>query len=173
MEKIYKKSLFVTLLIGGVLFTGIGVYATTKYLAKDISFTPSNTNWKVSNIEEALNQLYEKQVDDYENKVYTTSGLEIYNNRITILDGGYYIDENKTTYINITFKINASLAKNNIWCLIKGFPEMADKIIVTDTTNKYAFYIGNANTVNNSLNYFDYDGNGIEANTIITIKAKY
>ena len=42
----------------GVLCSGITVYAAS-YLAKDISFVPSNNEWKVSNVEEAINDLYD------------------------------------------------------------------------------------------------------------------
>ena len=50
--------IIIFVIISGILFTGIGVYATTKYLAKDISFNPKNESWNVTNVEEALDELY-------------------------------------------------------------------------------------------------------------------
>lgn len=50
--------LFVGIIIGGILFGSIGVYATTQYLAKDIKFAPSNSEWNVDNVESAINDLY-------------------------------------------------------------------------------------------------------------------
>lgn len=60
MKKLIKNNLKIitAVIISAVLFTGIGVYATTQYLAKDISFNPKDENWKVDNVEDALNELY-------------------------------------------------------------------------------------------------------------------
>lgn len=56
----FKKNvkLFVGFIIGGLLFGSIGVYATTQYLAKDIKFTPLNSEWNVDNVDDAINELY-------------------------------------------------------------------------------------------------------------------
>lgn len=47
MKKFIKNNLkvCVTVIISGIVFTGIGVYAASKYFAKDINFTPSNENF--------------------------------------------------------------------------------------------------------------------------------
>lgn len=61
MKNIFRKNikLFIGIFIG-IICSGITVYAAN-YLAKDIAFVPSNNNWKVSNVEEAINDLYNNQ----------------------------------------------------------------------------------------------------------------
>ena len=46
----------------GLLICGGIVYATS-YFAKDISYQPSDTSWEVDNVNEALDNLYEKTSD--------------------------------------------------------------------------------------------------------------
>lgn len=60
MKKFITNNLKIitTIIISGSLFTGIGVYAATQYLAKDISFSPKDESWKVTNVDAALNELY-------------------------------------------------------------------------------------------------------------------
>ena len=62
MKKIIKNNLkvFVAVVISGIIFGGIGVYAANTYLAHDISYTPSNENFDANNVEDALNELYDK-----------------------------------------------------------------------------------------------------------------
>ena len=51
----------IKLIIGiviGILLSGITVYAAT-YISKDITFSPSDENWNVNNVEDALNELYQ------------------------------------------------------------------------------------------------------------------
>ena len=55
-----KASKFFYFLLGVLVFSGIGVYAATVFLSKDVAFTPQNTNWQASNVKEAIDDLYEK-----------------------------------------------------------------------------------------------------------------
>lgn len=52
-----NKKLFLGLVIG-FIFSGVTVYAATQCLATDITFIPNNSEWNVSNVNEALNYLY-------------------------------------------------------------------------------------------------------------------
>ena len=52
----------------GILLSGGIVYATN-YLAKDVSYQPSDASWEVSNVNDALDDLYELS-DGRELKVY-------------------------------------------------------------------------------------------------------
>ena len=69
MKNFIKNNLkvFVAVIISGIIFTGIGVYAASQYFAKDISFTPTNENFKkengesINNVEDALNELFLSQ----------------------------------------------------------------------------------------------------------------
>ena len=69
MKQFIKNNLkvFVIVVITAILFTGIGVYAANTYLAHDISYTPSNENFDVNNVEDALNELYDKTEISIEN----------------------------------------------------------------------------------------------------------
>lgn len=66
MKKFIKNNIkiFVTIIICAIFFTSITAYAVTQYYARDISFTPSKDNqdkgFNVTNVEEALNMLYDK-----------------------------------------------------------------------------------------------------------------
>ena len=51
--------------IGAVIFSSIGVVAYS-LSAKDISFTPNNSNWQVDNINDAINDLYKSGGGDIE-----------------------------------------------------------------------------------------------------------
>ena len=44
----------------GIILTGTTVYATYKYQAGEVGYTPSNSNFKVDNVESAINELYTK-----------------------------------------------------------------------------------------------------------------
>ena len=73
MKRFIKNNIkvFAAVIISGIVFTGIGVYAASVYLAKDINFTPTNENFKkengevITNVEDALNELYKYQRSDF------------------------------------------------------------------------------------------------------------
>ena len=51
------KKNFLFLVIGLIMGIGVTVSATILYNAKDIEYTPSDENWNVNNIEEAINDI--------------------------------------------------------------------------------------------------------------------
>lgn len=51
------KKFILGLIIGGLIFGCLGVYAAYQFKANEIKFTPSNGNWEVSTVEEAINYL--------------------------------------------------------------------------------------------------------------------
>ena len=73
MKRFIKNNLkvFVAIVISGIVFTGIGVYAASQYFAKDITFIPTNENFKkengepIENVEDALNELYKKSISNF------------------------------------------------------------------------------------------------------------
>ena len=63
MKKINKKNdykflIYILVFISGVALSSSISYAAVKYTSKDVTFTPSNSNWKVSNVDSALTSLY-------------------------------------------------------------------------------------------------------------------
>lgn len=63
---IRNLKVFISVIITALLFSAIGVYAGSQYLAKNIGFTPSSEDFKkangepIDNIEDAINVLYQK-----------------------------------------------------------------------------------------------------------------
>lgn len=56
MKKIITSRIFVFAL-GAILFSGITGVLAYNYMASQIGYTPANTSWKVSTVDEALNSL--------------------------------------------------------------------------------------------------------------------
>ena len=167
MKKNIKMIL--TIVITAIICISGTVYATTKYLASDVTY-------KNTTVENALNDLYFYKVNDnYSNKPYTQDGLTIYKDRVTILNGGYYTDKNKVTWVNITFKTKVELTGNAIWLLFTGLPKINNKFVVNDENREYAFYIGSSNSFDNAINFFSYNTvkEIIPIGKTITLKFKY
>lgn len=85
MKKIIN-SLFMFIL-GGIIFGSI-VYATT-YYAKDISYEPTDASWGVTNVNDALNSLYEnsKSNGSSTNELHLIgSYYGLYNNKTATID---------------------------------------------------------------------------------------
>lgn len=57
------KKTFIGIIIGGIIFGSIGVGAATLYYSNQVSYTPTDTSWQVSNVDEALNSLYSATAD--------------------------------------------------------------------------------------------------------------
>lgn len=77
MKKNFKYILFFILT---VFISTTSGYAAHKYLANEIEFTPSNKNWNVSNVSDAINYLYEKRnsstiIDYITNGIPVNKGL--------------------------------------------------------------------------------------------------
>ena len=61
MKKIFKSRVF-AFILGAILFGSIGVVSAYTILANDIGYTPSNTTWEVSNVKDAIDDLYSKNI---------------------------------------------------------------------------------------------------------------
>jgi len=57
MKKMIGSRVF-SFILGALIFSGMTVFAYS-ISSKDISFTPSDSNWEVDNVEDAMNSLYE------------------------------------------------------------------------------------------------------------------
>lgn len=88
--KISKNTLKIVFIIFIVAITvsGLGVYATYNYLAKDVSYIKQNG--EELNVQEALNELYSKNISDieyqmfYSNVVKVSSATKFYTKTISI-----------------------------------------------------------------------------------------
>ena len=63
MKKIIKNKIILMVILC-IVSCGIGVTAASIYYATDISYTPTDSSWEVSNVSEALNDLYILENDD-------------------------------------------------------------------------------------------------------------
>ena len=55
MKKVWNSKIFIFLL--GVIITSSSIVLASNYIASDITYTPSDSNWKVSNVAEAINSI--------------------------------------------------------------------------------------------------------------------
>lgn len=152
MKKILTNRIFLIVLTAIICISG-SVYATIRIQSSEIGY-------KDGTVEEALDDLYEKADDNYDDKTYTQEGLFVYDNRVTILDGGYYVDSNNTTWVNITLKTLKSLSNEGAWLLVCGFPNINRNFYVTDSNQTHSFRIGQ-NDGKNYSNCITYKGDAL------------
>ena len=142
MKKLIKNPIFMFIL--GIILSSSIVFAYS-LIAPDVGFTPRDDTWDVDNTKDALDDLYRiittGTIDNYDNKTYIQDGLQVYDSRVTILSGGYYIDAHKVVWVNLTFNFNRTFNQGT-WLQIYGFPEMnSTDFITSDTTGKMAFRV--------------------------------
>jgi len=90
--------------LSGALLSGITVYAASTYLSKDVTFTPSNSSWEVSNVEEALNDLYEnKSISENSNLKYYNSGYSLQGTSASL--SGFVVGERYLCTTNMRNKV--------------------------------------------------------------------
>ena len=70
-----NKKMMLSFVLGGLIFSCITVYAAYKYQASEVGYTPSNSNFKVDNVEDAIEELY--------NNGYYKVGTAIYYNPVS------------------------------------------------------------------------------------------
>ena len=73
MKKIFKSRIFF-LILGMIITTTIGVTASVLYNASEIGFTPSDPNWKVNNLNDAIHDLYKGKSTAVQVATLTTPG---------------------------------------------------------------------------------------------------
>ena len=121
--KVKKKNIILGILSGFVIF-GSGVGAATYFSAKDISFTPTNSEWTVTNVEEAVNDLYELKNTDNLTLLWTNPDItaafapQIVSLDITKYDYfiieafyHYYSDRDMSKYIGYTWVPTDNMTK--------------------------------------------------------------
>lgn len=90
----------VAFILGILITSTIGVVAYT-INANDVSFTPSNKNWKVTNVKEAVDELYSKSSKDI------PSGLAFL---YTIKGDGLRIEHSISTYSAYAYLYNLNFS---------------------------------------------------------------
>jgi len=101
-------------IITGIIISCSGVVFAYSISSKDIAFTPSNPEWQVENVEEAINDLYEKEKIADEPLVLT-----------------YEPGSNSGSFTNFDMRINLAPLKNNYQYFkitkAEPIPEVASK----------------------------------------------
>lgn len=165
----------IAIIVVAILCSGLTAYGTYKYYAKDVEYTKKDGT-KIS-VQDVLNEMYNDKDYEFDNKEYTQEGLKIYDNRVTIISGGYYIDSSKMVWVNITYKTNKTLSGNDIWLLIYSFPKMKKDFLILDSNNKYSFNISyqhaNQTSAYNRIDWFDHTSKSMQKGEEITLKFKY
>ena len=59
-SKYYLKNNLIGLIVGGIIFGSLGVYAAITFPSNEVSFDPSNSTLKSTNVKDAIDELYEK-----------------------------------------------------------------------------------------------------------------
>ena len=59
-SKYYLKNNLIGLIIGGIIFGSLGVYAAITFPSNEVSFDPSNSTLKSTNVKSAIDELYKK-----------------------------------------------------------------------------------------------------------------
>lgn len=91
MKKKIKANfkIIITIVITSIICISTTVYASYKYFAKDIGFTPKNENWQVDNLEDAVNDLYENKENNLVCNSYYTKEF------VSSDEGNFYSKEIK------------------------------------------------------------------------------
>lgn len=176
--KILKNNvkLFIGIFIG-ILFSSVSVYAAYKYLAIDVTFTPSDSNWNVTNVEEALNDLYSKKILIEEpilvgsgnigyssaktsvtripSTLHQSTYMSLNNNEFTVKKEGYYL---------ITFAVGSNLNSNSRGLGWNGYTYIylnnAQKTYISQSWDMFkTSYIIEKLNADDTI-YFGYRGNG-------------
>lgn len=128
------KTIMIVVITAIICISGT-VYAVSEYYAKDISFTPSTENqekgFTATNVEEALNKLYEIQNnnENQNNKIIIESGIISKNSAGTFFSENINISKGtKKVYIyssinstyGVNFNVSSPLIKNDDTILYKS-----------------------------------------------------
>ena len=109
MKKIVQSRIFL-IVICGIFFTSVGVYAATIYQASDISYSPTDSSWEVNNVNDAINSLYESINSN------TNSTITFFNNgaQYTAVGQEETIDlKSYSNYENLVLNENLFLVLSN------------------------------------------------------------
>ena len=135
--------LLITIIICAILFTGVGVYATTKYLAKDISYTPSNQNFEVTNVDDALNELYRAKSYDLNYKENFNYGFRSIRTATVNLDKGEYLICASSSIVSLAGDTNGLQPKKYL--------KNDNSDVCTEVSNKTYDGVGSSGSVLHSV----------------------
>lgn len=144
MKKIFDKKTIITVIICGIIFTSIGVYATN-YFAKDVTYKSNDENWKVTNVNDALDDLYVLANDDTAEIIETGTVSQ-------------YMTADTDLLVKFTFK-NTYIEEDNAHLVILG-------VDIVGTAAPYLNIGPSCNIIGNYSEIYLWNGAGTSAGTI-------
>ena len=139
----------------GLLVTGTVVYAKYKYQASEVGYTPSNSNFNVDNVEDAINELYKK----------TTSGATMETIEGATHKGILYLDPTDLTKkCTASNSVSTTETKTGCmkWYIFKSDSKSYTMILDHNTTARIKWNDTSSNLLYESSNV------GIEVSKLIT-----
>jgi len=126
------KTIILTALISVILTSGICVVAV-KISAKDVGFTASNEEWKVNNVNDAVNDLYESSKNAESEKIYIVKDGVVQEGYELILDNATQNYDNENGFLEV-------IKTNNTYIGYAAFKvDLTDYKYVCGTIAKYTF----------------------------------
>ena len=131
-------------IIIGLIISSTGIVVGYNLNSNDISFTPENNNWQVSNVEEAVNDLYDKSnLGDLE--IIMSKGNVANGTTITTEVGSYiFVSSPATTYATNAEIIIGTLyggSFNNVGTYTCVFRATGTSVTITSDNNVNFSYI--------------------------------
>ena len=74
--KYYLKNNLIGLIVGGIIFGSLGVYAAITFPSNEVSFDPSNSTLSSTNVKDAIDELYKKCTQTTGEQIIEDAGLE-------------------------------------------------------------------------------------------------
>ncbi len=138
------KKFILGIILGGIIF-GTGVYAISNYLYKadEVSYTPGDTTWNVSDVNSALNDLHDKA----KNYIPKPSG----NKQITISSTGTSSPVDVTNYETATCKTSGLYSSCSSCCSSCSSGYFSETTLWTNPSPNAN--IGQGKTTTLTLNY--------------------
>ena len=74
--KYYLKNNLIGLIVGGIIFGSLGVYAAITFPSNEVSFDPSNSTLSSTNVKDAIDELYKKCTQNTGDQIIEDNNLE-------------------------------------------------------------------------------------------------
>ena len=156
MKKKIKANfkIIIAIVITAIICISTTVYASYKYFAKDIGFTPKNENWQVDNLEDAVNDLYEIKNIDYENGLECVAKNAEASSVVELNDlviGKYYfcVVQYRNTVDNITVNGADIITKEYNPSFLDG-KYATERVLIKVRSNNVEFTVSGSRGINSN-----------------------